>query len=122
MQAGLGLGVLLMLFHGIRVGSFRFPGEIVATYLLGGAIGGVLFGLCLPCARTRLGSAFVGVLAVVPYFAVYGVLDAYVTGQEATEWWAYGIAGVLVGALAGYAIRDTFHRDLDERPQRPSRG
>ena len=115
MRTGLGLGVVLMLFHGVRAGSFGFPGEVVALYLIAGALGGALFGFCLPFAQTRPGAALVGVVALTPYFALFGALDAYVTGEGAIEWWAYGIAGILVGALTGYAIRDTFHRDLDDQ-------
>jgi hypothetical protein len=112
---GLAMGMVLLLFAGVRVGSLRFPGEITATYLLGGAIGGFAFGLCLPYARSRLGATLVGVVVVGPFFALFGTLDAFVSGDEAVSWWAYGVSGVLVGGLAGYVIRDTFHRDLDER-------
>jgi hypothetical protein len=119
---GLGMGVAMLLYAGIRVGSLQFPYQIAAMYLLGGAVGGLAVGLCLPLAHSRPGAALLGVVAMVPLHLLLGTLDAQVMGDEATGWWAYGLSAVLVGGLSGYVIRDTFHRDLDDRdPQRRSR-
>jgi len=104
----------MLLYAGFRAGSFRFPAEIALTYVSSGVMGGLVVGLCLPLARTRAGASILGVLAVAPFFAVFGALDASASGDIAVPMWAYAASAILVGALSGYAIRDTYHRDLDE--------
>ena len=113
-KMGLAAGTVLLVYAGVRVGSFQFPAVIVGAYLLSGAMGGLLFGLLIPYARHRLGATLVGVVVMAPLFLALGTLDAYVLGDAALGWAVYLIAGVLVGGLTGYVIRDTFHRDLDE--------
>jgi hypothetical protein len=112
---GLGMGVLMLIYSGIRMGSLQFPYQVTAMYLLGGAIGGLAVGLCLPLARSRLGSALLGVMAVTPFHVFLGTLDAKVMGAEAAGWWAYGLSAVLVGSLSGYIARDIANKDADKR-------
>lgn len=114
MGMGLAAGVVLLLYAGVRVGSFQFPAVIVATYVLSGTAGGFLFGLCIPYARSRLGAAFVGLVVTAPLFLALGTLDAYALGDEALGWPAYLISGVFVGGLTGYLVRVFEYPDLDE--------
>ena len=113
LKYGLAMGVLILLYACLRVGSFAPPPRVVATYLIAGAIGGLLTGACLPLARTRPGAAVLGVVAATPLFVLLAILDDSVSGADAVPFWIYVLSALLVGSGGGYLIRDTVFSDLD---------
>ena len=114
---GLLLSVVLLFFAGLRAGTMASHWSMVVTYLLSGAIGGLLLGACLPYARSRLGATLVGMLVLTPFCTALAVLDAFAFGDEALGWWGYVLMAIGIGGVAGYMTRDIVFRELDESPQ-----
>ena len=107
--------MVLVLYSALKVGSLRVPAVVLATYLTGGAMAGLVLGSCLPLARTRLGASLLGVLALVPVYIAMGALDVYGASDERVGWLWFVISGIVVGAGAGYTIRDVVFPDLDDQ-------
>ena len=69
--------LVLYLFEGSR----RFDANrtsitmVIVSYFLGGLAGGVVVGALLPLTRWLLGSALVGVVAVIPIASVIQIAD-----------------------------------------------
>jgi NhaP-type Na+/H+ or K+/H+ antiporter len=71
--------------------------QTIALYVIGGIIGGGLFGLLLPLTTYRWGASLVGVCAAVPfYLAAAVVADGTLSSGL--------IPAVVVGAIAGYVL------------------
>jgi len=109
---GLAMSVLLLLYGGVRTGSLRLPLTIVATYLVSGAVGGLVFGLCVPYAQSRIGAALVGIVVMAPLFAGLATLDAYLLGDTGVGWGAYIFATIMVGTIAGSVVREMVFGEL----------
>lgn len=78
-------------------------GMVVITYLLGGFLGGLVLGMLLPIARTKLGAAFVGFFTALPVVAIASFSMA--ASAEAAIVTTLIVAGFL-GCLGGLAIHD----------------
>jgi MFS family permease len=73
--------------------------DLVALYLVGGAVGGTLVGFILPLTRWRWGAVFAGILAALPLYWGAGIflgnLDPYgdtflaivIGGAVGFSWW-----------------------------------
>jgi len=87
--------------------------ENVFLFLLGGALGGLIFGLLLPFSRHRAGATIIGMLVVAPFYALQGLLEGSTLTDGARPWWITAVVSVVVGGLAGYLIRDRLFSELD---------
>lgn len=89
------------------------PTRTIGLHLLGGAMGGVIFGTLLPWTRNRVGAAVVGVLAITPFFISEELSARGADGGDSVSWWFVGLACVLVGGLAGFLTRHVVFSELD---------
>lgn len=79
---------------------------IVLAYLVGGVLGGAIWGLVEPWTRSFAGAYVTGVIASAPFFATLTALM-----MPTTPWWPQRtlvtlIAGAVVGGGAGLIISD----------------
>ncbi|MEX2284848.1 MAG: hypothetical protein WEE89_20340 [Gemmatimonadota bacterium] len=86
----------------------------VALYVVGGALAGIIVGLCFPLIRRRLGAAFVGVLGIAPLS-----LGAVATYTSFGEWQSLDTETVIVTSLvlgigAGLMYRSIFHEEIEK--------
>jgi hypothetical protein len=103
--AKMGVAVMAVLLV-IRSVSAGFEPSALVTYLVSGAVAGLLVGFCLPYTRSRLGSSVVGIVAISPILVAQASF-------EGLEWWVYAITAICVGGFAGYGIRDQVFKELD---------
>ena len=105
---GVGIALMLSLFVGVLAffrGSDWNPAYQVSTlavirgYLLGGVLGGTVFGFLRPVTHGRLGATVIGMI-VGPI--VYGAMATAVEGQPQWGTATSVIPGVLVGGVSGW--------------------
>jgi hypothetical protein len=71
---------------------------VIAVYILGGIVGGALFGLLLPLTKWRLGALGVGIAVACPVY-----LGASLVIQDG-DIVSGLIAAICVGAIIGYGL------------------
>ena len=94
---------------------------IIAIYVLGGVVAGAIVGLMLPLARSRLGAAGVGAVAMFPIaMAVIGMRAGPVWTWGSVEWWSIIISALVLGGGFGAQspVRDAPVADPAGQPSR----
>lgn len=115
-MAGVIVGLFFSLVYGVAFlvtggmprpdGSIISPLSAAAMYVVTCGAGGVLVGAFRSLLRSRLGSAVVGIVGIVPLLIGSSVLyEGSVTGRD---WWIVVVGSILVGVPIGFAIRKEY--------------
>lgn len=115
MRSGIVLGLALAAYYSIIAiiifalgGSAPFEAnntsltEALATYWLGGLLGGIVFGVIKPLARNRLGAVVVGIVVAAPACAA---ISYAVDGK--VSWDAVAFMAVIFGTIGGLTVSKT---------------
>jgi hypothetical protein len=75
---------------------------VLLTYLAGGVVGGLTYGVLSPLERWRVGAAVVGAFVLLPVFLGAAVVLPNLDLGSHITWIAVGLAAVLVGGIGGF--------------------
>ena len=79
-------------------------GDVLSIYIAGGVVGGAVVGLALPLARRKLGSAFVGFLAILPVAFFIRVAAAHTLAMSRMDLLVAFGGSAMIGIPLGVSI------------------
>jgi len=79
-------------------------GDVVSIYFAGGVVGGAFVGLVLPLARRKVGSAFVGFLAILPVAILIRVTAAHTLAMSRMDLLVAFGGSAMIGIPLGVSI------------------
>ncbi len=94
--------------------------NIVLLYFIGGTVTGFLFGVLLPVLRWRIGAAFLGMLATIPFSFGIQVSTIGFTSWTRIETISLIVMAIAFGGPGGLIIR-AFVRDAEKNDKNRNR-
>ena len=77
---------------------------VLAVYLAGGVVGGLLYGVAAPLARWRLGAFAVGFLVSIPVFFGAAIILPEPKLDNPLTWGVLTVSALLIGGPAGVIL------------------